>query len=77
MAITPDRQGLKLLAELNIDNQYSQQYGVQIFNYNGEATDDYKNLCSNLFGSLDDVIQEADALKKRIPLFNTTKGDKK
>jgi hypothetical protein len=77
MAITPDRQGLKLLAELNIDNQYSQQYGVQIFNYNGEATDDYKNLCSSIFGSLDDLIAEANDLKSRVPVFNTTKGDKK
>jgi len=77
MAITPDRQGLKLLAELSIDNQYSQQYGMQIFNYNGEATDDYKNLCSNIFGSLDDVIAEATTLKSRVPVFNITKGDKK
>lgn len=47
MALTPNRQGLKDLADFNIDAQFCQQYGAQVFNYSGEVTPQYQQLCAN------------------------------
>lgn len=68
MTITPNRQGLKDLADFNIDAQFCQQYGTQAFNYQGEITEEYKNLCLNLATVIDDIVTDLQVLKKQIPV---------
>ncbi len=70
MTITPNRQGLKDLADFNIDAQFCQQYGTQAFNYAGEITEEYKNLCLNFATVIDDIVTDLQVLKKQIPVFN-------
>lgn len=65
----PNRKALKILMESNIDAQYSQQWGSQVFNYSGEQTDEYKNLCSSFSQALSDLKGEIELLEKEIPVF--------
>ena len=54
--ITPNRQGLKDLADLSIDVQFCQQYGSQVFNYNGESTPEYEQLVQACKIVLEDLL---------------------
>lgn len=65
--ITPNREGLKDLANFNIDSQFTQQYGTQVFNYSGEVTTAYEQLCINLNLVLDDVEADIAAIRSQIP----------
>jgi|LakMenEpi03Aug12_release.lakeMendotaPanAssembly.Ray.scaffolds.fasta_scaffold2055192_2 hypothetical protein len=65
--ITPNREGLKDLANFNIDSQFTQQYGTQVFNYSGEVTPAYEQLCMNLNLVLDDVEADVAAIRSQIP----------
>lgn len=69
MAIAPNRKALKELADFNIDSSFVQRFGNQIFSYNGEATDEYKNLCQELSNVINDSIDDLQNLLKAIPLF--------
>lgn len=65
--ITPNRQALKALATFNIDAQFCQQYGTQAFNYNGEVTPQYQQLCADLSSILSDLINDVQAIQAQIP----------
>lgn len=67
-AITPNRQGLKDLADFNIDAQFCQQYGTQAFNYSGDVTPQYQQLCTNFSAVIDDIIADMQEVKKQIPV---------
>lgn len=66
MSIVPNRQGLKELAEFNIDAQFCQQYGTQLFNYQGEVTEQYQAMCNNLLAVLDDIMTDCEAIRRQI-----------
>lgn len=65
--ITPNRQGLKDLSTFNIDAQFCQQYGTQVFNYSGEVTPQYQQLCTNLLAVLTDITADIQAIQAQIP----------
>lgn len=66
--ITPNRQGLKDLADFNIDAQFCQQYGTQVFNYSGEVSPQFQQLCTNFSAVIDDIISDMQEVKKEIPV---------
>ncbi len=68
MTISPNRQSLKDLANLNIDAQFCQQYGVSVFNYQGDFNPHYAQICGNLESVLDDLVKHLQAIKAQIPL---------
>ena len=67
-AITPNRQGLKDLADFNIDSQFCQQYGTQVFNFSGEITPQSQQLCTNFIAVIDDILSDMQEVKKQIPV---------
>lgn len=67
--ITPNREGLKDLADFNIDAQFCQQYGTQVFNYSGEATPQYQQMCANLSSVLGDIATDIQKIQGQIPAF--------
>ena len=67
--ITPNRQGLKDLADFNIDAQFCQQYGTQVFNYSGEPTQQYQQLCATLSSVLSDILADVQAIQAQVPVF--------
>lgn len=67
--ITPNREGLKDLADFNIDAQFCQQYGTQVFNYSGEATPRYQQMCANLTAVLNDIATDIQKIQGQIPAF--------
>ena len=44
--MTPNRQCLKVLQALPVDAQFCQQYGMQVFGYQGEETPQYQQVCT-------------------------------
>ena len=68
MTISPNRQSLKDLANFNIDAQFCQQYGVSVFNYQGDSNPQYAQICGNLESVLDDLVKHLQAIKAQIPL---------
>ena len=71
--ITPNREGLKDLANFNVDSQFTQQYGTQVFNYNGPVTPAYEQLCLNLNLVLNDVEADIAAIRSQIPALQATR----
>jgi len=68
MTITSNREGLKSLANFNIDAQFCQQYGSQVFNYQGDSTEkQYQQTCLNLDYIIDDLISSLQIIKTQIP----------
>ena len=67
MTITPNRQGLRNLANFSIDEQFCQQYGGKVFNYAGEITPVYQRLCEAFSTLIDHMISEMHAIKNQIP----------
>jgi hypothetical protein len=65
--ITPNRQGMKDLSAFNVDSQFCQQYGTQVFNYSGEITPQYQQLCANLSSVLNDITADIQAIQAQIP----------
>ena len=68
MTIIPNRQSLKDLANFNIDAQFCQQYGTNVFNYQGDFNPQYAQICGNLEVVLDDLVKHLQAIKAQIPL---------
>jgi hypothetical protein len=68
MSITANRNGLKDLADLTIDAQFCQQYGMSVFNYQGDLNPHYAQICGNLEIVLDDLVKHLQAIKAQIPL---------
>jgi len=67
MSITANRNGLKDLADLTIDAQFCQQYGTQLFSYQGDNTAQYQQLCATLAKMLDDILDDIAAIKTQLP----------
>jgi len=67
-SITPNRQGLKDLADFNIDSQFCQQYGTQVFNFSGDPTPQFQQLCANFSAVIDDIVADMQEIKKEIPV---------
>jgi hypothetical protein len=65
--ITPNRQGLKDLSAFNVDTQFCQQYGAQVFNYSGELTPQYQQICVNLTNILNDLSGDIQSILQQIP----------
>lgn len=71
MKITPNRKALKLVADLSIDSNFVQQYGNQVFSYNGDETPEYKTLCENLALAVSDALTDLQNIQKEIPTINS------
>ena len=67
MSITANRNGLKDLADLTIDAQFCQQYGTQLFSYQGDNNSQYQQLCATLAKMLDDILDDIAAIKTQLP----------
>ena len=67
MSITANRNGLKDLADLTIDAQFCQQYGAQLFSYQGDNTAQYQQLCATFTKMLDDILDDIAAIKTQLP----------
>ena len=66
MNVMADRGGLKDVSALLIDAQFCQQYGTQLFSYQGEKTEQYQQLCLSFTAILDDVLSHVDAIKSKM-----------
>lgn len=66
--ISPNRQGLKDLSAFNIDSQFIQQIGSQVFNYSGEDSQQYRDMCSNLSFIINDSIEDLQKIKQILPV---------
>ena len=66
--ISPNRQGLKELAGFNIDSQFVQQIGSQVFNYSGEDNQQYRDMCANLSSVINDTIADLQQVKQLLPV---------
>lgn len=66
--IIPNRQGLKDLAAFNIDSQFVQQIGSQVFNYSGEDNQQYRDMCANLLSVINDTIANLQQVKQILPV---------
>lgn len=64
--ISADRESLKHLSSFNVDAQFFQQYGTQLFGYQGEKTPQYQQLCAGFKSILDDISTQLEALKSKI-----------
>ena len=71
MTITPNRQCLKDLANFNIDAQFCQQYGTNVFNYQGDLNPQYAEICGSLETVLDDLVKHLQAIKAQIPMVSS------
>ena len=65
--ITPNRRALKDLSMFNIDAQFCQQYGTQVFNYSGEVTPQYQEMCTILTDTLDDLMADIESIRAELP----------
>ena len=65
--ITPNIAALKVLAAFNIDAQFLNQYGAQIFNYSGESTPEYEAKCAEFSTLCNSVKADADSLLAHLP----------
>ncbi|GAO98200.1 hypothetical protein Cva_00848 [Caedimonas varicaedens] len=70
-SIAINRQGLKELSHFNVNSQFCQQYGTQAFNFSGEITPQYQQICASFSEVIDDMMADMQALKKEIPVFGT------
>lgn len=61
--ITANREALKTLANINIDNQAFFRKAVDVFNYGGEITPEYTALCVEIKGIFSDIENSVKALK--------------
>lgn len=68
MNITANRNGLKDLAKLTIDAQFCQQYGTQLFSYQGENSAQFKQLSINMLGVLRDLASIINVVIDQIPV---------
>ena len=69
MDIVPNRKGLKYLADLNIDVQFLQQYGQQVFNYQGQSTQDFESICALFQTVITDLKNDLQNIESQIPVF--------
>jgi hypothetical protein len=66
--MSTNREGLKLLSSLNIDAQYCQQIGSQVFYYTGAVTDsEYLSMCTDFTDVLNDMASEISGILAMLP----------
>ena len=68
--ITPNRNALKELSDLNIDSSFIQRYGNQVFAYDGDVTESFATMCQQLLETTNDAIIELQSIQKAIPPVN-------
>ena len=68
--MTPNRHCLKALQAFPVDAQFCQQYGTQVFGYQGEATPQYKQVCTEFTSIIDDIIASMQNVKSQIPVHS-------
>ena len=69
MTLSPQRTGLKDLADFTIDAQFVQRFGGAVFNIQGEPTPDYEHACAELSAVITDALADLKALQSQIPTF--------
>ena len=62
-----NREVIKNLSNLNVDCQYAYQIGLQVFNYNGKGTEEYKELCTNLKKVCEDIKVQLESITSSTP----------
>jgi len=65
-----NRQCLKVLQAFPVDAQLCQQYGAQVFNYQGEDTPEYQKICGEFTSVIDDIIGSMENIKSQVPVFS-------
>ena len=69
--LTPNRTGLKSVADFNVDAQFVQRYGTQVFGYEGEDTQEYEDLCTQLANVVSDALSDLQVIQGQIPTFSS------
>lgn len=72
MTIYHNRDGLKSISDLSIDCQFAQKLGTAVFSYQGDETDEYKNVCFQLSTVVQDILNETANIQNCIPVFGTS-----
>jgi hypothetical protein len=67
MTITPNRQSLKDLANFNVDAQFFQQYGANVFNYRGVDDEQYIEACLKFREVIGDVSEHIRRISNCLP----------
>lgn len=62
------RDALKALVCLNVDHQFAQKIGAEVFNPGVEPGDHFQDACQTLRQVFADMLVEIDTLQKMIPL---------
>lgn len=70
--LTPNRTGLKSVADFNVDASFVQLYGTQVFGYQGENTQEYEDLCTQLANVVSDALSDLQTIQSQIPTFSST-----
>lgn len=68
--ITPNREALKGLSDLNIDNQAFFRKAIDLFNYSGQMTPEYTALCVEIKNIFSDIENTMKILKPLIDNLN-------
>ena len=68
MAIVSNREALKSLADFSISEEFCQKFGGKVFDYSGEPTPAYQQLCGNFSLLIDRMAGELQIIKTQIPL---------
>jgi len=69
--LTPNRTGLKSVADFNVDASFVQLYGTQVFGYQGENTQEYEDLCNQLANVVSDALSDLQTIQSQIPTFSS------
>jgi hypothetical protein len=68
--VSPHREGLKSISDFSIDSQFAQKYGTALFSYQGDVTQEYKTLCTQLSSVVRDSITALQEVQSHIPSFD-------
>ena len=66
MTIAPNRFHLKNISDFAIDAQFSQKYGMALFSYQGEDTEDYQNLRAHLLAAVSDAFEALTKIRDHL-----------
>lgn len=55
--VSPNREGLKQVSNIAVDSNFVQTLGMSIFKYQGEETEEYKQVKNQFLSSVEDCIE--------------------
>ena len=65
--VSPNIQALKTADNLKWDFQAGYQKALQVFNYSGEATEEYKKACDDFLAQMNTIKADTEFLASALP----------